>query len=66
MHIININRALKNIKLNIIADFTYVDNKGIVITTNNIVSLLDFQTIEKYVKSTICIETDYVKSPRLP
>jgi len=41
MHVININRALKNIKLNVMADFIHVDNKGIVITTNNIASPLD-------------------------
>jgi len=38
MHVININRALKNIKLNIMADFIHMDNKSIVITTNNITS----------------------------
>jgi len=56
-HIININRALKNIKSNIMADFICVDNKGIIITTNNITSPLDLQAIEKYIKSS---------SPRLP
>jgi len=44
-HIININRALKNIKLNVMADFIYVNNKGIIITTNNIASLSDLQVI---------------------
>jgi len=35
-HIANINRALKTIKSNTIADFICVDSKGIIITTNNI------------------------------
>ena len=48
------------------ADFICTDNKGIVITTNNITSPSDLQAIEKYVKSTVCIETDHVESPRLP
>ena len=65
-HVININRALKNIKLNIIVDFICVDNKGIVITTNNIASPLDLQAIEKYIKSIVYIEAKYVESPRLP
>ena len=65
-HIININRALKNIKLNVMADFICMDNKGIIITTNNIASLLDFQTIEKYIKSLVYINAEYVESPRLP
>ena len=65
-HVININRALKNIKLNVMADFIHVDNKGIIITTNNITSPLNLQAIEKYVKSSVCIDTEHVKSSRLP
>ena len=38
MHFININRILKGIKSNIMVDFICSDNKGIVITTNNIAS----------------------------
>jgi len=38
MHIININCALKNIKSKIMADFICVEDKGIVISTNNVVS----------------------------
>ena len=40
-HIININRVLKNIKSSTMADFIYIDNKGIIIITNNITSLSD-------------------------
>jgi len=40
-HVININRALKNIKSNVMADFICSDNKGIVIATNNIASPSD-------------------------
>jgi len=40
-HITNINCALKAIKSSTIADFICVDDKGIVITTNNVVSSLD-------------------------
>ncbi len=47
IHVININRALKNIKSNIMADFICMDNKNIVITTNNITSFLDLQAMEK-------------------
>lgn len=65
-HVININRVLKNIKLNIVADFIHVENKGIIITTNNIASLLDLQAIEKYVKSSVYVNTEHVESPRLP
>jgi len=65
-HVININRALKNIKSNVMADFIRSDNKDIVIATNNITSPLDLQAIEKYVKSTVCIEAEHVEFPRLP
>ena len=54
----NINRNLKNIKLDIMANFIYIENK--------IASTLDLQTIEKYIKSSQYIETDHIESPRLP
>jgi len=65
-HVTNINRALKNIKLNIMADFIQTNIKGVIISTNNIISLLDLQEIEKYVKSTLCAVADQIDSPRLP
>ena len=65
-YIVNINYALKTIKSNTIADFTCVDSKGIIITTNNVSSGLDFQEIEKYVKNSLSSDTDKVSSPRLP
>ena len=36
MHVININWALKGINSKMIVDFICVEDKGIVITTNNI------------------------------
>ena len=65
-HIVNINRSLKSIKSNIMANFIHSDNKGIVISTNNVASLLDLQAIEKYVKSSLCVEAEHIYSPRLP
>jgi len=41
IHIININKSLKEIKL---------DNKEIVITTNTIVAESNMKVIEKYIK----------------
>jgi len=52
IHIININCALKNIKSNVIADFIRVDDKGIIITTNNVASPSDLQKIGKCIKKT--------------
>ena len=65
-HIININRALKSIKLNIMANFIGLDNKGIVISTNNVVSPSNLQEIERCVKNSLVVEKDQIKSSRLP
>ena len=65
-HVYNINRVLKNIKLEIIADFICLDNKDIIITTNKVVSTLDLQTIERYIKNVNNIELNQVEVPRLP
>ena len=37
-HIANINKILKNIKLEIIADFICIDQQGFTITTNKVIS----------------------------
>ena len=66
IHIININRSLKNIKSDIIADFIHIDNKDIVISTNKVASPLDLQTIKKYIKNAYYIEAEHTKSPKLP
>jgi len=64
-HITNINRALKNIKSNIMADFIQTDVKKVNISTNNVTSPSDLQKIKKYVKSTLCAVTDQINSLRL-
>ena len=46
MYIININHALKGIKSNIIGDFICVEDKGIIITTNNVASPSNLQEME--------------------
>ena len=66
MHIININRILKNIKSSVMADYIRVDGKSIIITTNNIASPSDLQAIKKYVKSVSCVNTNQVQSLWLP
>ena len=49
-YISNLNRVLKNIKSNIIANFVRSDQSSIIIVTNKITASLDLQTIEKYIK----------------
>jgi len=47
-HIANINRALKNIKSDILADFIYNNHRGLIITTNNIlVKLQHYQKLHQ-------------------
>jgi len=58
--------VLKKIKSEIIADFIHLDNKDIIITTNKMVSILDLQTIERYIKNVNNIESNQVEVPRLP
>ena len=65
-HVANINRALKAIKSNTLADFIHAEDKGIAVTTNNVVSGLDLQEIEKYVKNSLSTDADKVSSARLP
>ena len=45
IHITNINRALINIKSEVIADFVQSEQSGIVITIKKVVTSLDLQTI---------------------
>jgi len=65
IHVFNINHILKNIKSSTMTDYIRTDGKDIIITTNNIASPSDLQAIEKYVKSTSCVDSDQVQFPRL-
>jgi len=64
-YIIKINRALKSIKSNVMADFIQINNKGIVISTNNVASPLDLQEIKRCVKNSLCVEADQINFLRL-
>jgi len=58
LHIANINRVLKSIKSEIVADFARVENSGIIITTNKVAAPLDFQMIKQYIKNvSVMIDT---------
>jgi len=66
MYVININHTLKGINSKTIIDFIRVEDKGIVITTNNIFSNSNLQEIKKYVKNSFSSEAEQISSPRLP
>ena len=65
-YVANINHAFKAIKSSMLADFICAENKGIVVTTNNVASGLDLQEIEKYVKNSLSTDADKVLLARLP
>jgi len=65
-HITNINKCLKNSKSNIVANFIYITNNEIVITTNKPANDLNLSTIEKYLKSIQNVDLDLIESPCLP
>jgi len=51
-YIANINRLLQSIKSDVQVDFIHSENLGVTIVTNKVVSSLDLQTIEIYIKNT--------------
>ena len=59
-HVTNINRALKNIKSNILVNFIHLDKLGIIIASNLVVLQLDFLVMERYVKSIDNVSSDDV------
>jgi len=65
-YITNINRSLKDIKLEVMADFIYMDSISIIIVTNKVVSALNLQTIEKYIKNVDHIKLEEIDTLQLP
>ena len=65
-HITNMNRALKNIKTEVMVNFVWLDPNSIIIVTNKVTSTLELQTIKNYVKNANCINANEVEIPRLP
>ena len=59
-HITNLNRALKNIKSEVMADFFCMEQIDITIVTNKVILSLNLQTIKIYIKNTNYIDLDKV------
>ena len=64
-HILNMNRALKSIKSDIVVDFICFDVASIIVVTNKVVSFSNLQTIKQYIKDANCINFNDVELPRL-
>jgi len=65
IHIVNINRAFRNIKSNVMANYFRLEPLGVTIATNKVVSLLDLQVIENYVKNIKNINLEDIETLRL-
>ena len=65
-HIININRLLKNIKSECKADYIRSEKSDITIVTDKVVSILDLQTMKKYIKNANQIDMENVQASCLP
>ena len=66
IYINNINRVLKNIKIEVMVNFVWSNPSGIIIVTNKVASALELQTIKSYVKNANWINADRVEVSRLP
>ena len=66
LHVTNINRSLRNVKSEVLADFIQSDFLGIMVVTNKVVLQLDLQIIEYYVKNTNDIDSLHVEVKELP
>jgi len=64
-HVTNINRLLKDVKSDVLADFMHVDSKGMVITTNKVAANSNLNIIKKYIKNVDNVNMNKVLSPRL-
>ena len=59
-HISNINRLLKGVKSEILANFIQFDNKEIITTTNKITANSDLKLVEEYIKKLNDINSNQV------
>ena len=65
-HISSINWVLKVIKSRIVANFIYIDNRGIIISTNNITLPSNLQKVEKVAKNLLQDDDDQIAFTCLP
>ena len=63
LYVSNLNRALRNIKSNVLVNFIHLDLLDITIITYKIASTYDLQVIKNYVKSVNCIDTTSIEVP---
>ena len=64
-HIANINRVLKTIKLDVMADYVWQKPIDVTIVTNKVVLPSNIQIIENFIKNVENINSENIKSPKL-
>jgi len=63
IYVSNINRLLKGIKSEVLADFIHFNNKNIIITTNKATAASYLNVIKKYIKTLNNTNSNNVISP---
>ena len=65
IHISNINKCLKNSKLNIVADFICLTNNRIIITMNKLANVFNLATTENFLKNINNVNSDSIEGLHL-
>ena len=65
-YISNINKALRNIKSDVLVDFICSNLLSIIVVMCKVTSLSDLQVIKNYIKNVNCIDIISVDIPHLP
>ena len=65
IYIANINRALKNIKSSVLADYTWKNSTSIIIVTNKVALPSNIQTIVNVIKNVKNVNSDDIKTSQL-
>ena len=60
-HVVNINKVLKDIKSDVMANFIRANHRGLMIITNKVASTSNFNTIEKYIKNVDVVDSNDVR-----
>ena len=66
LHVANLNRILRNSKLEVLVDYIQSKNSGITVITNKVALQSDLSIIDNYIKSSNNINSLQVEEPRLP
>ena len=66
LNVANINRQLRNAKSDVLVDYIWSDNTGIIVVTNKVTQQSDLSIIDQYIKNASDINTLQVKDLRLP